>query len=128
MNLLLDTHVLLWAAGGSRKLPAKSRKILLDDRNNLFFSPANLWEIVIKRGLRDDFKADPHRFRKLLIANGYRELAVTSEHVLAVDRLPALHKDPFDRILLAQARSEGMLLLTADSQIIRYGEGVVPAR
>ena len=126
MNLLLDTHILLWAAGDTEKLSDKVRTLLLDEVNKLYFSSASIWEIVIKRGLgRDDFKVDPFRLRKMLVINGYTELTVDSEHALEVDRLPPLHKDPFDRMLLAQARAEGFLLVTADVQIMKYGVGVV---
>ena len=125
MKLLLDTHILLWAAGQPDKLPESARKMLLDDRNTLFFSSANIWEIVIKKGIgRDDFKVDPERMRKMLVLNDYKELAITTEHVLRVSALPPLHKDPFDRILIAQARSEGMLLMTVDLSVIKYGEGI----
>lgn len=92
----------------------------------MFFSAASIWEIVIKRGLgREDFKVDPHRLRKMLIVHGYSELPVTSEHALAVETLPLLHKDPFDRLLLAQARTEGMLLLTVDASVFQYQESVL---
>jgi len=126
MNLLLDTHILLWAAGETEKLSDKVRSLLLDEANKLYFSSASIWEIVIKRSLgRDDFKVDPVRLRKMLVINGYTELSVDSGHALEVDRLPPLHKDPFDRMLLAQARAEGFLLVTADVQIVRYVVGVV---
>jgi PIN domain nuclease of toxin-antitoxin system len=125
MKLLLDTHILLWAAGQPDKLSELARKMLLDNRNTLFFSAANIWEIVIKKGIgRDDFKVDPERMRKMLVLNDYKELAITAEHVLRVSALPSLHKDPFDRMLIAQARSEGMLLMTVDSAVIAYGEGI----
>lgn len=126
MNLLLDTHILLWSAGQPDKLSTLARSLLLDASNKLFFSSASIWEIVIKRGLgRDDFKVDPCRLKRLLIISGYEEITVSSEHALAVDTLPTLHKDPFDRILIAQARTEGMMLLTVDGQIIRYGDGII---
>ena len=125
MKLLLDTHILLWAAGQPDKLSELARKMLLDNRNTLFFSAANIWEIVIKKGIgRDDFKVDPERMRKMLVLNDYTELAITAEHVLRLSALPSLHKDPFDRMLIAQARSEGMLLMTVDSAVIEYGEGI----
>ena len=92
----------------------------------MYFSPASIWEIVIKRGLgRDDFQVDPTRLRKLLVVNGYTEVPVTSDHALELDGLPPLHKDPFDLLLLAQARSEGMLLVSSDSQVLRYGYGII---
>ena len=125
MNLLLDTHVLLWAASEPQRLPAKARTMLLDPANQLVFSAASLWEISIKSSLdRTDFKVDTRRLWRMLLVNGYRELPVTSEHAVAVNELPALHKDPFDRILVAQARVEGLLLLTADKMVAKYGEGV----
>lgn len=128
MNLLLDTHVLLWAAGAPDKLSDATRALLLDEANRLFFSVASIWELVIKRRLgREDFRVDPSRLRRLLVMNGYGEVALTSDHALAVEGLPALHRDPFDRILVAQARVEGMLLVTADSQVAQYREGILRA-
>jgi PIN domain nuclease of toxin-antitoxin system len=128
MKLLLDTHLLLWAAGQPDRLSDAARVVLLDPRNSLFFSVASIWEIVIKRRIgRDDFKIDAYRLRKMLIVNGYTELSITAEHVLRGDSLPMLHKDPFDRLLVAQARSEAMQLLTVDSAVIQYGEAVLAA-
>ena len=125
MNLLLDTHLLLWAAIEPKRLSAKARTLLLDPANQLIFSAASLWEISIKNGLdRSDFNVDSRRLWRLLLVNGYRELPVSSEHSIAVDDLPPMHKDPFDRILIAQARVEGMLLLTVDKAVAKYGEGV----
>jgi PIN domain nuclease of toxin-antitoxin system len=126
MRLLLDTHILLWAAGEPEKLSAAGRELLLAPENVLYFSPASIWEIVIKRELgRNDFQVDPVRLRKLLVVNGYTEVPVTSDHALALDGLPPLHKDPFDRLLLAQARSEGMLLVSSDTQLLRYGDSMI---
>jgi PIN domain nuclease of toxin-antitoxin system len=126
VKLLLDTHILLWSAGEPDKLSDEARTLLLDTSNRLFFSAASMWEIVIKRGLgRNDFKVDPLRLLKQLVINGYEEVSVSSDHALAVEVLPSLHKDPFDRILIAQARTEGMLLLTADSQVSLYGDCIV---
>ncbi len=121
MNLLLDTHLILWAAGLPHKLSDEARALLDDPGNVPLFSAASLWEIVIKRGLgRDDFQVEPALLRRGLIDNGWRELPITSEHALAVERLPPLHKDPFDRILLAQADVEGAMLLTADAVVAGY--------
>ena len=126
MNLLLDTHIILWAAGQPEKLSESARSLLMESENVLFFSAASIWEIVIKRGLgREDFKVNPRRLRKMLIAHGYIELPVTSEHAFTVEMLPLLHKDPFDRLLIAQARTEGMLLLTADASVSQYQESVL---
>jgi PIN domain nuclease of toxin-antitoxin system len=125
LNLLLDTHLLLWAASEPKHLSAKARTLLLDPSNQLIFSAASLWEISIKNGLeRPDFNVDPRRLWRMLLVNGYRELPVTSEHTVAVNDLPPLHKDPFDRILVAQARVEGLTLLTADQIVATYGDGV----
>lgn len=125
MKLLLDTHLLLWAAGDPDRLSPPARELLLDASNGLFFSAASLWEIVIKRGLgREDFRVDPARLRILLVANGYTEIPVLSDHALALDELPNLHRDPFDRLLITQARSEGLLLVTADAQVAGYGDGI----
>ena len=122
---MLDTHLLLWAAGEPERLSAKARTLLLDPANQLVFSAASLWEISIKNSLdRADFNVDPRRLWRMLLVNGYRELPVTSEHTVAVNDLPQLHKDPFDRILVAQARVEGLLLLTVDKVVAKYGEGV----
>lgn len=121
MNLLLDTHVLLWAAGNPDRLPETARTLIIDENNTLFFSAASVWEIVIKSGLgRNDFSVDPNLFRRSLQDNGYLELPIMSQHVLAVSHLPDLHKDPFDRMLVAQAQSEGFLLLTADQRVALY--------
>ena len=126
MKLLLDTHILLWAAGHPDRLSGGARACISSSENRLFFSAASLWEIVIKLGLgRDDFQLDPQRLRKMLVVHGYTELPVSSEHALRVQTLPLLHKDPFDRILLAQALAEGMSLMTTDAIIAQYGEPVL---
>ncbi|WP_397403285.1 type II toxin-antitoxin system VapC family toxin [Phenylobacterium sp.] len=121
MKLLLDTHLLLWAAGTPDRLPAVARDLIEDPGNILIFSVASLWEIAIKRGLgRDDFRVDPRLLRRGLIDNGYAELAITSEHVVAVESLPPLHRDLFDRLLIAQATAEGVTLLTSDKALAAY--------
>jgi PIN domain nuclease of toxin-antitoxin system len=121
MKLLLDTHVLLWAAGGSRSLPAAARALIDDAANELFFSAASLWEVVIKSALgRADFTVNARQLRRSLLDNNYIELPIQSEHVVTVDTLPGIHKDPFDRILISQALVEGIMLLTADPVVARY--------
>lgn len=121
MKLLLDTHLLLWAAGRPDRLSVAARKLLNNPRHELYFSAASLWEITIKNTLgRRDFQADPRQLRQGLLANGYSELAITSEHAVNVDTPPALHSDPFDRILLSQAAIEGVTLVTTDEQLARY--------
>jgi PIN domain nuclease of toxin-antitoxin system len=121
MKLLLDTHLLLWAAGQPDRLPSGALMLLEDPLNELVFSSASLWEIAIKRGLgRNDFQVDPRLLRRSLLDNGYVELPITSQHVVAIDGLAPIHRDPFDRILLAQAMVEGITLLTADPLIAQY--------
>lgn len=125
MNLLLDTHLVLWAAGDPDRLSREARQLLLDSANELYYSVASLWEIAIKRTLgRSDFQVDPRRLWRMLPANGYRELPILGEHAVAVETLPLLHKDPFDRLLLAQARVEGLTLLTVDRPLAGYGAPV----
>ncbi|MBK5256973.1 MAG: type II toxin-antitoxin system VapC family toxin [Vicinamibacteria bacterium] len=122
MKLLLDTQILLWAAGHPKRLSAAARKLLNDPRNELLFSAASLWEIAIKNTLgREDFQVEPRLLRRGLLDNGYVELPVTSQHAVNIDGLLPLHKDPFDRLLLAQALCEGITLLTGDRQLARYG-------
>jgi PIN domain nuclease of toxin-antitoxin system len=121
MILLLDTHLLLWAAGVPERLSAQARVMIEDPSHTLWFSAASLWEITIKRGLgRPDFRVEPHLFRSGLLHNGYVELPITSQHAIATEHLPPIHKDPFDRLLVAQAETEGVLLLTSDEVVARY--------
>lgn len=121
MKLLLDTQLLLWAAGRPERLSAAAKRQLNDPENELFFSAASLWEITIKATLgRQDFQVEPRVLRRGLLDNGYAELAITSEHAVSVDTLPPLHPDPFDRLLLAQALVEGITLITADATLARY--------
>jgi PIN domain nuclease of toxin-antitoxin system len=121
LKLLLDTRLLLWAAAGDERLPVAARALIEDRENKLFFSAASLWEIAIKRSLaRNDFGADPRLLRRGLIDNGYNELPIAADHAVAIDGLPAIHKDPFDRILVAQAMIEGFTLLTTDPTVAQY--------
>lgn len=121
MKFLLDTQILLWAAGQPKRLSVAARKLLNDPRNELLFSAASLWEIAIKKTLgREDFRVEPRLLRRGLLDNGYVELPITSQHAVGIDSLPPLHKDPFDRLLLAQAISEGITLVTADAQLALY--------
>lgn len=121
MKLLLDAHLLLWAADGIERLPPGARPLMSDPDNELLFSGASLWEIVIKQDPnRTAFQVDARALRRGLIDNGYRELAILSEHAVAVVDLPLLHKDPFDRLLIAQATVEGIVLLTDDAIVARY--------
>ncbi|MCB8876340.1 type II toxin-antitoxin system VapC family toxin [Acidisoma silvae] len=121
MKLLLDTHLLLWAAGMPEKLSADALALMEDIQTTLVFSVASLWEVTIKARLgRSDFQVDPHLLRRGLIENNYEELPITGRHALAAGALPSIHRDPFDRMLIAQAITEGMLLLTRDPTIQAY--------
>ena len=125
MKLLLDTHLLLWAANQFDKLSPIALKLMGDPSNELIFRAASIWEVTIKHSLgRDDFKANPRLLRRGLLENGYQELVITSLHALAVHQLPPIHKDPFDRLLVAQAQSEDIILLTADNLVGKYGDMV----
>ena len=121
MTFLLDTHVLLWAAGEPTRLTPQTRDLLRNPATELKFSAASIWEVVIKRALgRSDFRVEPRQLRDGLLRNGYGELAIRSEHTLAVGQLPPIHHDPFDRMLIAQALVENITLLTMDKQLAGY--------
>lgn len=121
MRLLLDSHILVWLAAMSAKLPAQARPFVEDTDNTLFFSAASIWELFVKHALgREDIPVHPRVLHRALLDNGFQEIPVTSDHAFALEALPPIHKDPFDRILIAQATSEGMLLLTSDETIARY--------
>ena len=121
MKLLLDTQLLLLAAGQPDRLSPAARKQLNDPKNELLFSAASLWEVAIKNSLGgEDFRVEPRLLRRGLLDNGYTELSITSQHAVNIDGLPPIHKDPFDRMLLSQALTEGITLLTTDAQLARY--------
>jgi len=121
VKLLLDTQLLLWAAAHPRRLPAAARKLIADTQHELLFSAASLWEITIKNSLgREDFRVEPRVLRRGLLDNGYIELPITSDHAVSVPALPDLHRDPFDRLLIAQATCEGITLVTADAVVAQY--------
>ena len=121
MRLLLDTHLLVWAMGSPERLSAALAAMLQDPANTPVFSVASLWELVIKQGLgKPDFRVEPALLRRAMLDGGWQELPVQAHHALAVAALPLLHRDPFDRLLLAQASSDGLLLITADQQLAAY--------
>ena len=125
MRLLLDTHLLLWAIASSRRLTAAARSLIEDADNEIYFSAASLWEISIKSALRrNDFTVDPEVFHRALPESGFIELAVTGAHAVGVARLPAIHRDPFDRLLIAQCLHEPLILVTNDAMLRGYGTGV----
>ena len=121
MTWLIDTHLLLWAAIGSPRLPRRAREVLEDEGSRLLFSSASIWEVAIKSGLdRPGFEVDVARLRRGLLENGYSELPITGEHAVLTRSLPRLHADPFDRILVAQAIAEDATLLTGDTALVGY--------
>lgn len=121
MKMLLDTHLILWAASAPHELPNSVRELLNDNVNEPFFSPASLWEIAIKTSLgRKDFQVDASVLRRGLLDNGYTELPITSLHTVFIQNLAPIHKDPFDRLLIAQATLEGIGLYTADAIVAQY--------
>lgn len=121
MRILPDTHLLLWSAEGSARLSAEARSIIISPSNQVFFSTVSIWEMAIKHASgKAGFSANPAIVRAELINAGFSELIINSAHVIAVGKLPFLHKDPFDRLLVAQAEVEGLTLLTADRFLARY--------
>ena len=123
MDILLDTHILLWAITEPERLPTEVQARLMDPHRTVFFSTASIWEIGIKASLgKTDFPFQPHPVYALAIETGFTELAVTSVHACAVARLPWLHRDPFDRLLVAQAKILGLRLLTVDTVLVAYSD------
>jgi PIN domain nuclease of toxin-antitoxin system len=115
MIYLLDTQLVLWSASGSPRLPERARDLLQDPASGFMFSSAVIWEVSVKLSLgRPDFAVDPRLLRRGLLDNGASELAITGEHGIAVLDLPPVHRDPFDRIQVAQARVEGLVLARSD--------------
>lgn len=124
MRMLVDTHLLLWAAARSRRLPKEARRLLENPRNEVHYSAASLWEIAIKLGHRRDFEVDLGRLRAALADMSFLELPVSGAHAERVATLPPIHKDPFDRMLVAQSLTEPLVLLTNDDALREYGEVV----
>lgn len=121
MRLLLDTHLLLWAGLDSPRLPRTARMLLEDTANTRYFSVASLWEIGIKRAQgQSDFQFDVRSVRSGLLSRAFREILINGEHAAYAGGLPSLHKDPFDRMLVAQATLEQVSLLTSDPTVARY--------
>jgi PIN domain nuclease of toxin-antitoxin system len=126
MKILLDTQMLLWTTAWPELLPKKARQLIADSKNEKYFSPASLWEVVIKSGQnRPDFQVDARVLRRQLLDNGCLELPITGVHTISISDLPPIHKDPFDRLLIAQAKSEGINLLTADATLAEYEAPIV---
>ena len=123
MRLLLDTHVLIWAGTGdaTRAASQKLAALVCDPDSVLYFSAAAIWEIAVKAAMRrPHFPYDAADLRRSFLANGYLELAIDGQHGIAAAALPPIHKDPFDRIMIAQADIEGLTLVTHDREMLRY--------
>ncbi|MCL1941484.1 MAG: type II toxin-antitoxin system VapC family toxin [Synergistaceae bacterium] len=126
MKLLLDTQMWIWLLFWPENLPLKAREVISDEENDLCFSPANLWEISIKRSRnKPDFQINARVMRENLLDTCCLEIPITSSHTITAGELPALHKDPFDRLLIAQAVVENIFLLTSDRKISEYPAPVI---
>ncbi len=126
MRLLLDTQIALWGLTNDHRLTSKARKLILEPENDVFISVASLWEIAIKYSLgRGDMPVSGSRAYELFLAAGYQVLAIRASHAIAVESLPSIHNDPFDRILIAQALSEPMRLVTHDRTVAGYSDSVI---
>jgi len=126
MKYLLDTHIILWAAVDVKKLSRKAKSILESPDNILYFSPVSLWEVSIKHAKHpDQMPITSERVKELAIKMGFIELPVRSRHGVDIANLPDIHNDPFDRMLITQARSDGINLISHDDKVVAYGAGVV---
>lgn len=126
MRLLLDTHIALWAITDSPRLSTVARELILAPDNEIYISAATVWEIAIKHSLsRHAIPISGEEARRYFAEAGYLSLPVTGRHAAAVETLPTLHADPFDRILIAQAQTEPMKLLTHDGMVAKYGDGIL---
>ena len=124
MRLLLDTHLLLWAAANSKRLSREARELLEDAGNDVYYSAASIWEIAIKSSLRrKDFRIELPQLLSALPEMGLIELPITAVHAASVSSLPPIHRDPFDRLLIAQSLTEPLVLLTNDALLERYRVG-----
>jgi len=125
VRLLIDTHLLLWAAASSRQLPREARTLIEDSANEVYYSAASIWEIAIKSALRrNDFRVDVQALLEALPRMGFAELSVTGVHAAKVPSLANIHRDPFDRLLVAQSIVEPLTLLTNEALLARYWDGV----
>ena len=125
MNVLVDTHIALWALAGDERLPAAARDIIADGRNRVFASVASMWEIAIKSSLKPDrMPLSGVEFLHFCEEAGYESLPIRERHMIALESLPSIHADPFDRILVAQAHAESLVFLTHDPALADYGDEV----
>lgn len=126
MNIIFDTHIALWALSNDPRLPQKARNMIGKEDNRIFWSVASMWEIAIKKSIKPDkMPLSGLEYMHFCEQAGYECLSVKDRHVVALESLPSVHTDPFDRILVSQARSEGMTFLTHDSVLGAYGKEVM---
>lgn len=124
MNLLLDTHVFLWAVDNSPELSSAARAAIVDGGNVVFVSAATAWEIAIKRAIGKLTTPEGDYLEELSV-HRFTPLSITTEHALAVEKLPAHHKDPFDRMLIAQAQEEHLTIITRDQRLGLYDVKII---
>jgi PIN domain nuclease of toxin-antitoxin system len=124
VRLLLDTHVLVWCLSGDRRLPPATAELIRNPATDVYFSAVSIWEVAIKSAL-GKMRADANVMLKYLVDEGFKELPVMARHTVATVTLPMHHRDPFDRLLVAQSRLESLRLLTNDKIMALYGEPVV---
>ncbi len=121
MDLLLDTHILLWFLNGDKRLSTVSKKLINNKKNNKYISIASLWEISIKIGLKKlEFDGDTKEISELIYNNNFEILPITVNHTIKYEKLDFIHRDPFDRILISQAMVEGLIIITKDLNIKEY--------
>ena len=126
MRLLLDTHIALWAITDSPKLPVAARDLILSPSAEIYVSAASIWEIAIKHNLnRGNMPVSGTEASRYFSEAGYMLLSITAEHAAATENLPMHHADPFDRLLVAQALTEPLRLVTHDSMVKRYSDGIL---
>lgn len=124
MRILLDTHIFVWWLANDRKLPKAAEPLILDPDNEIHVSAASIWEISIKEAL-GQIQVDPSLLVASIADSGFRELPVSARHAIETGKLPPHHRDPFDRLLVAQSRIEPMYLLSHDRQLAAYGDTVL---
>ena len=127
MKILLDTHILLWALQDSKELPDKARYIIQEEDNSIFYSMASLWEVQIKHlNHPKEMTLDVKQLEKYCVDSGFHICPIRSEHIHYLAKLKTpknlIHKDPFDKIMICQAATEGMLFVTKDSRMVKYSE------
>jgi PIN domain nuclease of toxin-antitoxin system len=126
VKLLLDTHVALWAVTDNPKLSQTAKSHILSPSNEVFVSAATVWEVAIKHRLnRENMPCSGAAARRFFIEAGYQLLPITDQHAVATEDLPMIHADPFDRIIIAQALSESLTLLTHDAIVATYSDGIL---